>query len=357
MRRFILAAMLAAGTLTAPAWGQSPEKATFADVKKELTTKLRGAKEVAEKEKLAAEYGPQLVAFAEAGKGSEAAERVGFLLNVAVVGHNADLRKSAAALIRAQVKTAAAADYLKILAALPDEGNIVLLKEVLEANPDKLIQAKAAKALAQANESLAQMAKATKDKEVKKRLTERYGEGFVKHLAADAEEFAGRAFEYKELLATKYEGVLPRPEIGKPAPTAVCKDLDGKEVKLTDYKGKVVVVDFWATWCGYCVQMIPHERELVERLKDKPFALISVSVDESTEVVRKFLKKTDMPWVHWFNGPGGQLLEDWEVEGYPTIYVIDHKGVVRFSDVRGKKMDEAVDQLLKEMEAEKKKEK
>jgi peroxiredoxin len=101
-----------------------------------------------------------------------------------------------------------------------------------------------------------------------------------------------------------------------------------------------------------------HERELVKRLKDRPFALISVSADDSVETLQKFLKAREMPWVHWFNGDlPTDLTEDWEVEGFPTIYVIDHKGVIRFKGVRGKEMDEAVDQLLKEMEDDKKNQK
>jgi thiol-disulfide isomerase/thioredoxin len=138
--------------------------------------------------------------------------------------------------------------------------------------------------------------------------------------------------------------------VGKPAPDLTSSDLDGKPVRLADLKGRVVVLDVWATWCGPCREMIPHQRRLVERLKKKPFTLVSISVDEKRETVVEFLKKEPMPWVHWFNGPVGRIVADLNVGFYPTIYVLDENGVIRYKDVRGKLLDEAVDALLREVE-------
>jgi thiol-disulfide isomerase/thioredoxin len=138
--------------------------------------------------------------------------------------------------------------------------------------------------------------------------------------------------------------------IGKPAPELKSVDPDGKAVRLTDLKGRVVVLDVWATWCGPCREMIPHQRELVKRLTGKPFALVSISVDRKRETVVEFLKKEPMPWTHWYNGPEGGIIPDLNVWSYPTIYVLDAKGVIRYKDVRGKLLDQAVDSLLKEIE-------
>src|SRR6185436_18612661 len=99
---------------------------------------------------------------------------------------------------------------------------------------------------------------------------------------------------------------------------------------------------------------IPHERELVKRLKDKPFVLVSISADDSKDTVKQFISKTPMPWTHWYVGNRHEVIDTWEIDAFPTILVVDHKGIIRYKDVREKRMDEAVDDLLKEMEEEKK---
>jgi thiol-disulfide isomerase/thioredoxin len=140
--------------------------------------------------------------------------------------------------------------------------------------------------------------------------------------------------------------------IGKTAPEVVSKDLDEKTTKLSDLRGKVVVLDIWATWCGPCRAMIPHEREMVEKLKDKPFAFVSISADEKKETLKDFIEtKEKMPWTHWWEGRhDGGILNDWNVQFFPTIYVLDSKGVIRNKNVRGKELEDAVTKLLEEME-------
>ena len=141
--------------------------------------------------------------------------------------------------------------------------------------------------------------------------------------------------------------------VGRAAPEVVSRDLDGKEVKLSAQKGKVVVLDIWATWCPPCKAMIPHERKMAERLKDKPFQLISISADEEVETLKKFLEGERMPWVHWFEGQRkGGILNDWAVHAFPTIYVLDTKGVIRYKQIGGgtSNLEKAVDMLVKETE-------
>jgi len=99
--------------------------------------------------------------------------------------------------------------------------------------------------------------------------------------------------------------------------------------------------------------MIPHERSLVERLKDKPFALIGVNSDKDIDYYRKEAVANEITWRSFWcgeAGTSGPIPAKWNVRGWPTIYVLDHKGVIRFKQVRGEDMDHAVDSLLEEME-------
>jgi peroxiredoxin len=98
--------------------------------------------------------------------------------------------------------------------------------------------------------------------------------------------------------------------------------------------------------------MYPHERSLVKRLDGKPFALLGVNSDQNKDELKKVMEKEGITWRSWFDGgsTGGPIATKWNVHGWPTVYVIDAKGVIRYRDVREKELDEAVDTLLRELE-------
>ena len=98
--------------------------------------------------------------------------------------------------------------------------------------------------------------------------------------------------------------------------------------------------------------MYPHERSLVERLRDKPFALIGVNSDIDKKELKKRMEKEKITWRSFWAGPDnvdGPIPTAWNVKGWPTVYVIDAKGVIRARYCRGKKLDEMVDRLLAEV--------
>jgi hypothetical protein len=97
--------------------------------------------------------------------------------------------------------------------------------------------------------------------------------------------------------------------------------------------------------------MYPHERSLVKRLEGQPFALLGINSDRDREALKKVMKKQGITWRSFWNGgsTSGPISSEWNVRGWPTIYVLDHKGVIRYKNVRGERMDEAVDKLLAEM--------
>ena len=99
--------------------------------------------------------------------------------------------------------------------------------------------------------------------------------------------------------------------------------------------------------------MYPHERSLAERLQDEPFALIGVNSDESPDAVAEAIERENITWPSFFDGGStrGPIATMWKVYAWPTIYVIDHNGIIRYRDVRGEQLDEAVNHLLKELKA------
>lgn len=98
--------------------------------------------------------------------------------------------------------------------------------------------------------------------------------------------------------------------------------------------------------------MYPHERSLVKDLEKKPFALVGVNADTDRAVLVTALKQEKITWRSFLDGgPGGPIAKAWGIKGYPSTYVLDHKGVIRYTGLRGEKMEEAVRELLKEQEA------
>lgn len=139
--------------------------------------------------------------------------------------------------------------------------------------------------------------------------------------------------------------------IGKPAPEIDGVDLAGERLKLSDYRGKVVVLVFWGSWCGPCMQQVPHEREIVERLKGRPFALLGVDCEADKGKAREVVDRERMTWPNWYDGAAGEgpIAGRYHIRGYPSVFVLDAKGVIRARHVLGESLDQAVDKLLEEM--------
>ena len=104
--------------------------------------------------------------------------------------------------------------------------------------------------------------------------------------------------------------------------------------------------------------MYPHERSLVKELKDKPFALIGVNSDRDLEELKPRLEEESITWRSFWNGPqgtGGPISKAWNVRGWPTVYIIDHNGVIRHKSHGGPGMDAALEKWVAIADAEKKK--
>jgi len=144
--------------------------------------------------------------------------------------------------------------------------------------------------------------------------------------------------------------------VGKVAPEIVGEDLDGAKFKLSDYRGQVVMLSFWASWCGPCMGLIPHERELVEQFKGRPFALIGVNGDPDKKDLKPVLEKNKITWRSFWagdKGPEGPIPMQWNVNGWPTICVIDAEGVIRSKKALGATLDARIEEWVKKAEAKK----
>lgn len=98
--------------------------------------------------------------------------------------------------------------------------------------------------------------------------------------------------------------------------------------------------------------MLPHEKALVQRLADQPFALLGINSDGDADDVKKILAERQITWRQAIDvDTGGPLATKWNVNGWPTIYVLDAKGVIRYRDVRDDEMEKAVMTLLAEAKA------
>jgi thiol-disulfide isomerase/thioredoxin len=146
--------------------------------------------------------------------------------------------------------------------------------------------------------------------------------------------------------------------IGRTAPEIEGEDIDGKPMRLSDYRGKVVVDSFWATWCIPCMEQVPREKALVEGMKGRPFVLIGVNGDNDREKAKAVSAREGVNWrSFWPGGAKRGIPLEWGVSSWPTVYVIDANGVIRddglvyFEEIYGRKTpDKMIESLVAEVE-------
>ena len=98
--------------------------------------------------------------------------------------------------------------------------------------------------------------------------------------------------------------------------------------------------------------MYDHERSLVESMNGRPFVLLGVNSDEKKSRVRKAVRENNLNWRSWWDGSGGPIAKKFKIRGWPTIFLIDHNGVIQFKNVRGGNLDVAIEKLVSVAESE-----
>lgn len=170
-----------------------------------------------------------------------------------------------------------------------------------------------------------------------------------------------RVLEHLEALADRYPEQAPLLDkerrlvgaltVGKPAPEIVGTDLGGESLRLSDYRGRVVVLAFSGEWCGSCRLEYPYQRLMLDVYKNQPLTILGVDSDKDPGVALKAKASRGLTYRSWWDGAGsksteGPIASAWGVMGWPTTYVLDQNGVIRFVNLRQEDLLKAVKQLM-----------
>ena len=321
--------------------GERDEKAVIAD--------LRDAKD-----KLSAAM-PSISAIGDADFRKESGAKL-----IPLVLHTSDLLKELAALEKDdEVRQGLNDDrcqYLALLVALGDDNAATVLEKDAAGNDAKNVVAKSALAVgrwwrnskdAAAQEKIlsavAEMAKAdpTSDKllqtlEIMAHVGAANDELAIKVVQVIRKSMTGDAA--KRIAAELDPNGALRELLDKPLVVAG-RTTAGKSLTTADFKGKVVLVDFWATWCGPCNAEIPHVKELYKTYHAKGLEIVGVDCDSDDDTVNAFTKDKEMTWTQLreesqSEEPWHPLAKQWGVSGIPTMFLLDKKGILRDVDAR-----------------------
>jgi thiol-disulfide isomerase/thioredoxin len=125
---------------------------------------------------------------------------------------------------------------------------------------------------------------------------------------------------------------LARPELARArmAPAFAITTMDGKQVSMDDLQGKVVLLDFWATWCGPCREAMPHIRDVARKFQGQPLVVLSVSLDSDEEAWKAYVAKNEMNWLQYRDGGfTGSVAKMFGVTAIPHTFTIDADGVLQ----------------------------
>ncbi|WP_281631575.1 TlpA disulfide reductase family protein [Flavobacterium luteolum] len=127
------------------------------------------------------------------------------------------------------------------------------------------------------------------------------------------------------------------------------KDVDGKDVNIQSYKGKYVLIDFWASWCKPCRAENPNVLAAYNKYKDKNFTVLSVSIDDSPEKWKAAIKEDGLPWtqVRDRENKKSKVMDYYNINAIPSTFLIDKNGIIIAQDLRGGALEEKLTEVLK----------
>ncbi len=126
--------------------------------------------------------------------------------------------------------------------------------------------------------------------------------------------------------------------------------IDGKEVDVTKMKGKVILIDFWATWCAPCVAEMPNVIKAYAEYKDKGFEVVGISLDEDKSALEGFIAQNNMTWPQYFDGKGwgNEIAQRFGIGQVPATFLVGKDGKIIASNLHGSQLEEKLKEVLSE---------
>jgi len=251
----------------------------------------------------------------------------------------ADVNKAAEVLLESHIQRSDLVKLTQEMERMRHNCSSNLLQAMLDQNPDRDVRGNACLSLATLRKDAAEFGKNTKDAAEAEKLYER--------VIGEFGQAKRRGYPLAQLAQPEL-AELRRLTLGKVAPEIEGHDLDGEPMKLSDYRGRVVTLLFWSA-----LSPVEHEtrefRRLVEQMDGKPFVLLGIHADDNPEKARAAAEKYQMTWRSFEDAREGPISKLYNNNSWPTIYVLDRKGVIRYRGLHHtSEIAAAVDKLLKE---------